>query len=165
LIEIITITKTAREEPMVQRHSRTPQDYVQWVSTLLAQQGSYGAVSALSQQVGVARQTLYRWKAKGEAALQAVFTQAHQGVDQQCPLERAILTLLVEGHASYRGIQQCLWTLLGQQVSLGKIAAVVQSAGKLAQNWISHHAPDTRRSLALDELYGSKHGEAYQSAG
>lgn len=146
---------------MVQRHSRTPQDYVQWVSRLLAQQGSYGVVSAVSQRLGVARQTLYRWKAKGEAALQAAFSQTHPAAEQQCPLERAILTLLVEGHASYRGIQRCLWTLLGQHVSLGQIAAVVQSAGKRAQDWISQHAPDNLRALALDELYGSKHGEAY----
>jgi len=71
------------------------------------------------------------------------------------------LTLLVEGHASYRGIQQCLWVLLGVHVSLGKIAAVVQQAGERAQQWMSHHVPATARGLALDELYGSTHGEGY----
>src|SRR5947209_8834342 len=146
---------------MVQIHSRTAHDYAQWVSTLVAHSGSYGLVSALSQQLGVARQTLYRWKAKGLASLEATFTPPPQGASAPCPLERAILTLLLEGHASYRGIQQCLWTLLGQRVSLGKIAAVVQGAGKLAQDWIARHAPETQRALALDELYGSKRGEAY----
>ncbi len=150
---------------MVQTHSRTAHDYAQWVSTLVAHDGSYGIVSVVSQQVGVARQTLYRWKAKGLAALEGAFAPTVGGAPPACPVERAILTLLVEGHASYRGIQRCLWTLLGQHVSLGKIAAVVESAGKLAQDWLGRHAPDTRRSLALDELYGSKHGEAYQSAG
>jgi hypothetical protein len=146
---------------MVQRHSRTAYNYAQWVGTLLAHSGSYGIVSMLSQQIGVARQTLYRWKAKGLAALETAFASRVQEVPAACPLERAILTLLVEGHASYRGIQQCLWILLGQHVSLGKIAGVVQSAGKLAQDWIGCHAPETRRSLALDELYGSEHGQAY----
>ncbi len=150
---------------MVQTHARTAHDYAQWVSMLLAHGGSYGIVSGLSQQVGVARQTLYRWKAKGLAALEAAFVPPAQGAPPACPLERAILTLLVEGHASYRGIQRCLWTRLRQHVSLGTIAAVVERAGKLAQDWLGQHAPDTLRALALDELYGSTHGEAYQSAG
>ena len=106
---------------MVQTHSRTAHDYAQWVSMLVAHGGSYGAVSVLSQQIGVARQTLYRWKAKGLAALEAAFVPTAQGAAPACPVERAILTLLVEGHASYRGIQRCLWTLLGQHVSLGQI--------------------------------------------
>src|SRR6266446_5600159 len=157
----VYIPITTREEPMVQTHSRTPQDYTQWVSRLLAHTGSYGVVSRLSQQLGVARQTLYRWKAKGQAALEAAFNAVAQRADRQCPLERAILTLLVEGHASYRGIQRCLWMLLGQQVSLGTIASVIQRAGKLAQQWMSQHAPASVRALALDELYGTEHGQAY----
>jgi len=146
---------------MVQTHSRTADDYAQWVSTLVAHGGSYGSVSGLSQQIGVARQTLYRWKAKGLAALEAAFAPMAQGAAPACPMERAILTLLVEGHASYRGIQRCLWTLLGQHVSLGQITAVVECAGKLARDWLGQHTPDTLRALALDELYGSTHGEAY----
>lgn len=47
-------------------------------------------------------------------------------------LERAVLTLLVEGHASYRGIQACLAELQGQHVSLGMISAIVQEAGARA---------------------------------
>ena len=146
---------------MVQTHSRTPQQYTQWVSRLLAHTGSYGVVTTLSQQVGVARQTLYRWKAKGQAALEAAFTPAAQRADGGCAVEQAILTLLVEGHASYRGIQRCLWTLLGQQVSVGTITSVIQRAGKLAQDWMSQHAPASLRALALDELYGRLHGQAY----
>ena len=151
---------------MVQRHSRTPYEYTQWVSRLLGHSGSYGIVSGLSQQLGVARQTLYRWKTKGQAALEAAFPPVVTGADDgPCQLERAILTLLVEGHASYRGIQRCLQGLLGLHVSVGKIASVVEMAGQRAQQWMSRHAPTTLRALALDELYGSQRGEAYQSAG
>jgi len=49
---IIIIITTTREEPMVQTHSRTPQDYVQWVSRLLAHTGSYGIVSRLGRACG-----------------------------------------------------------------------------------------------------------------
>ena len=151
---------------MVQTDSRTPHEYAQWVSTLLAQRNSYGVVSMLSQQIGVARQTLYRWKARGQAALEAAFSPvAPRAEGGPAHLERAILTLLLEGHASYRGIQACLQVLLGQQVSLGKITAVVQKAGQRAQEWIAAHAPVTARALALDELYGNEHGQGYQSAG
>ena len=147
---------------MVQTDSRTPHEYAQWVSTLLAQRNSYGVVSMLSQQIGVARQTLYRWKARGQAALEAAFSPvAPRAEGGPAHLERAILTLLLEGHASYRGIQACLQVLLGQQVSLGKITAVVQKAGQRAQEWIAAHAPVTARALALDELYGNEHGQGY----
>ena len=148
---------------MIHAHSSTPSQRVHWVSHLLAHSGSYGEVSHLSQMIGVSRQTLYRWKATGQAALEQalrpVSTPAKTESNGQ--IERAILTLLVEGHASYRGIQRCLWVLLGVQVSVGKIAAVVQSAGQRAQQWMSRQVPATARGLALDELYGSRHGEAY----
>jgi hypothetical protein len=146
---------------MIHTHSSTPSQRVQWVSELLAQEGRYGVVSQMSRSHDVSRQTLYTWKGKGQAALEAALACKQEPSESDQQLERAILTLLVEGHASYRGIQRCLWSLLGQQVSLGKIAAVVQSAGKLAQNWMGRHAPETLRALALDELYGSEHGQAY----
>ena len=146
---------------MLHTHSSTPSQRVQWVSELLAHAGRYGVVSQISRNHAVSRQTLYTWKGKGQAALEAALApkQAPWESDQQ--LERAILTLLVEGHASYRGIQRCLEMLLGVQVSVGKIAAVVQQAGERAQDWMSRHAPETLRALALDELYGSQHGQAY----
>jgi hypothetical protein len=76
-------------------------------------------------------------------------------------LERAVLTLLVEGHASYRGIQACLAVLLGQHVSLGTITAIVQEAGERAQRWLEQQVCEQARVLALDEQYSSKRGEAY----
>ena len=150
---------------MVHTHSSTGSQRTRWVSALLAHEGMYGEVSQMSRSSGVSRQTLYSWKAKGQAALEQalrpVRTQAEAESNGQ--VERAILTLLVEGHASYRGIQRCLWVLLGLQVSVGKIAAVVQSAGQRAQQWMSRHVPATARGLALDEMYGPTHGEAYRN--
>jgi hypothetical protein len=144
---------------MVYTHSSTPTQRAQWVSALVAQQGRYGVVSQLSQIAQVSRQTLYSWKAKGQSALEAAFEPKQpQGRTQ---LERAVLTLLVEGHASYRGIQACLAVLLGQHVSLGTIMAIVQNAGERAQGWLEQQVSEQGRVLALDEQYSSKRGEAY----
>ncbi len=146
---------------MIHSHCSTPSQRVQWVSELLVQEGTYGVVSQMSRSHDVSRQTLYTWKGKGRAALEAALARKQEPSESDQQLERAILTLLVEGHASYRGIQRCLWMLLGVQISVGKIAAIVQQAGERAQDWMRHHAPETLRALALDELYGSQHGQAY----
>jgi hypothetical protein len=115
----------------------------------------------MSSRDRVSRQTLYSWKEKGEEALQGVFTPKEQRAEQGLQVERAVLTLLTEGHASYRGIQVCLESLLGLHVSIGMITNIVQQAGKRAQEWLAHHLPKGMRALALDEQYGSKRGEAY----
>jgi Transposase, Mutator family len=148
---------------MGQEHCSTVSQRVEWVSQLVAHSDTYGVVTHLSQTIGVSRQTLYSWKAKGEGALEQALRPVRTKAEDESKVqvERAILTLLVEGHASYRGIQRCLEMLLGLHVSVGKIAAVVQSAGQRAQQWISRQAPATARGLALDELYGPTHGEAY----
>jgi hypothetical protein len=148
---------------MVQRHCSTASQRAEWVSQLLAHSGSYGEVTQLSQAIGVSRQTLYSWKATGQGALEQALRPASTPAKAEVHggVERAILTLLVEGHASYRGIQRCLLALLGVHVSLGKITAVIQSAGQRAQQWMSRQMPATARGLALDEMYGSRHGEAY----
>src|SRR5205823_8661747 len=97
--------------------------------------------------------------AKGRRALQAAFEPQQPQATIQ--LERAVLTLLVEGHASYRGIQACLAILLDQHVSLGTITAIVQEAGERAQSWLEKQVCEQGRVLALDEQYSSKRGAAY----
>jgi len=144
---------------MVPTHFSTGRQPVQAVSHLLAHEGTYGVVSQLSRSQQVSRQTLYSWKAKGRRVLEAAFTPKQPPEPLQ--LERAVLTLLVEGHASYRGIQQCLAVLLGEQVSLGTITAIVQEAGERAQGWLEQQVSKHGRVLALDEQYSSKRGEAY----
>ena len=84
-------------------------------------------------------------EARGLAAFEPKEPQA------TIPLERAVLTLLVEGHASYRGIQTCLAVLLDQHVSLGTITAIVQEAGARAQRWLGQQVCEQGGVLALDE--------------
>ena len=144
---------------MVPTHLSTGCQQVHIVSQVLASAGSYGVVSQLSRSQHVSRQTLYSWKAKGRQALEAAFTPRSPQTPHQ--MDRAVLTLLVEGHASYRGIQTCLAVLLGERISLGTITAIVQEAGTRAQGWLEQQGSEQGRVVALDEQYSSKRGEAY----
>jgi hypothetical protein len=148
---------------MVHTHSSTASQRAQWVSQMLAHEATYGEISQMSRSQRVSRQTLYAWKEKGQRALEAAFVpnQPQVRVAKPVDLQRAVLTLLVEGHASYRGIQTCLAVLLGQHVSLGTITAIVPSAGQRAQAWLEQQVTGEGRVLALDEQYSSKRGEAY----
>lgn len=146
---------------MMHIHSSTVSERVHWVSELIAGEASYGVVSQMSRKYEVSRQTLYSWKAKGHQALQEVLAPKQPQGEADMQLHRAVLTLLVEGHASYRGIQACLNELLGLSVSLGTISAIVQTAGQRAQGWLVQQVPVEGRVVALDEQYSSKRGEAY----
>ena len=130
---------------------------------MIAHAGEYGFVTALSQASGVSRQTLYAWEAIGLAALAAAFTPPASATVATPAVERAVLTLLVEGHASYRGIHACLDALGYAGVSLGTIAAIVAAAEQRALTWLATHAPASARPLALDELYGNDRRGAYLS--
>src|SRR6266566_9351422 len=114
-------------------HCSTAQQRAQWVSQMMAPTSPHGLVSQLSRTYQVSRQTLYRWKAKGEQALHqalgADWPQPSQGVS----VDPQVLTLLIEAHGSYRNIQTCLLKLFGTRLSLGRISQIVQQAGQRAQ--------------------------------
>lgn len=145
---------------MVQRHPSTLDQRTQAVVHLLAHAGEYGLVTALARELGVSRQTLYTWRARGQHALAQVL-----GPPRPLPpaptLDRQILTLWAEGHASYRGIQTCLHTLTGQWVSLDTITEVLATAQQRALTWMQTHLPPAPRPLALDEIYGRDRHGAY----
>ncbi|MCA1599241.1 MAG: hypothetical protein LC769_09540 [Chloroflexi bacterium] len=146
---------------MVQQHDSTAARRAQVVCQMIAHAGEYGFVTQLSRQLGISRQTLYTWTERGSQALEHVFRSVPAAPTGTPALERAILTLLVEGHASVRGIQACLRATTGQQVSVGTIVAVLAEAEARAVAWMSSHAPPTSRALALDEIYGRKRRGAY----
>ena len=56
--------------------------------------------------------------------------------------------MLIETHASYRGIQSNLKSLHGIHLSLGKIAGIVKEAGRRAQDWLERQQSSTPRTLA-----------------
>ncbi len=146
---------------MARRHGSTASQRVAWVSQLLAGSGTYGLVTLLSQTAGVSRQTLYTWAEQGRMALEQAFEPRDAERTVTPELERQVLSLLVEAHATVRGIQTSLWQVARRRVSLGTISAIVQEAQQRAQAWLGSHAPPSSRPLALDEMYGNDRRGAY----
>jgi len=146
---------------MVQRHASTPAQRAQVVTQMLAHAGDYGVVTQLSRTLGVSRQTLYTWASRASHALHQAFLPTPAAPPVPPALERAILTLLVEGHASTRGIQACLRATTRQRVSIGTISTIIAEAERRALAWMTRHAPPTSRAVALDEIYGRKRRGAY----
>jgi hypothetical protein len=146
---------------MARRHGSTAGERVGWVSQMLGGSGTYGLVTLLSRTVGVSRQTLYTWAEQGRSALEEAFQPRASEVVSTPEVERQVLSLLVEAHATTRGIQASLWQVTRRRVSLGTISAIVQEAQRRAQQWLATHAPPSSRPLALDEMYGNDRRGAY----
>jgi hypothetical protein len=122
---------------------------------------THGLVSQLSRAHQVSRQTLYRWSAIGRQALEEALGKHGLPTKRTTSVPILVLTLLIETHASYRGIQSSLRSLHGIKISLGKIAGIVKEAGQRAQRWMKQQQAETARALALDEQYSSQRGKAY----
>ena len=108
-------------------------------------------MSQLSRDHQVSRQTLYRWKAKVEEAIQEALSPAAAKCQRKVQIQRAVLILFVEAHGSYRGIQICMKELLGEDVSLETIGSIVNEAGTCAQRVLAKQKPTKDCALALDE--------------
>jgi hypothetical protein len=132
-----------------------------WVSQMLAGSGTYGLVTLLSQTAGVSRQSLYTWAEQGRVAPEQAFRPRETERTVTPEVERQVLSLLVEAHATVRGIQASLWQVARRRVSLGTISTIVQEAQRRAQAWLSRQAPPSSRPLALDEMYGNDRRGAY----
>src|SRR5918997_4220738 len=104
---------------MVHRHDTSSAHRAQVVCQMIAHAGDYGVVTQLSHALGVSRQTLSTWAQQGLHALEQAFGARSRAPLVTPSLERAILTLVVEGHASVRGIHCCLHATTGLHVSLG----------------------------------------------
>jgi hypothetical protein len=134
---------------------------VDLASRMIVHQGKYGLVSHLSRESNISRQSLYTLKARGQEAMERVFRPKQEATERMMQVERAVLLLFTEGHASREGIQICLEELLGVHVSTGKISSILHEAGKRAQDWLDQHIPKGRRDLAIDEQYSNQRAEAY----
>jgi len=93
--------------------------------------------------------------------MERVFCPKEHQSEESVRIRRAVLTLLVEGHASREGIQKCLEELMGVHLSLGAISAIIHQAGEKAQEQLKHCLPTGKRALALDEQYGNERGKGY----
>jgi hypothetical protein len=145
-------------------HPSTPAQRLQWASHLLAHSGEYGVVAALSRATGISRPTLYAWRDRAQHALLHAFTPTALTPKIPPALERDVLTLWVQAHASSRGIQTCLATLTQRGISLATITRILHDAEQRALTWFAQHAPPTVRALALDEIYANDRRGAYLNA-
>lgn len=141
-------------------HCSTVEERVHMISQMLAQP-THGLVSQLSRTHQVSRQTLYRWSATGRQALEEALGKQVVPMKQDLSVPPLVLTMLIEAHASYRGIQASLRSMHGIEISLGKIVSIVKEAGQRAQKWMNQQQATTPRVLALDEQYSSQRGKAY----
>jgi hypothetical protein len=146
---------------MGQRHGSTAEQQVQWSAEMIAHAGEYGMLTRISRESGLSRPTLYRMKARALAGLQQTFAPSPSGTPPTPAVERQILTLLTQAHATDRGIQTCLRHLTAQGLSMPTIVAILHAAEQRARTWMATHAPATPRALALDELYANNRTGAY----
>jgi hypothetical protein len=142
-------------------HCTTPADRIRLASSMLAYEGTYGFVSQLSREHDISRQSLYILKSRGREAMERKFCIKEQLTEWKSQIERIVLTLFTESHASREGIQHCIKEILGVHISTGKISAIIHQAGKRAQEYLKRHIPKGKRTIALDEQYSSQRGEAY----
>src|SRR5438067_7141176 len=117
---------------MHQGHYSTSAQRLRLASSMIAHEGTYGRVSELSRENTISRQSLYSLRARGKEGLERVFSPKEQKTEEKERISRAVLTLLVEAHASREGIQRCLEELLGVHVSLGAISTILHQAGQAA---------------------------------
>lgn len=138
---------------MVRTHPSTPLERAQWTAEMLAHPNHYGLITRLSREHNVSRPTLYAWRERAGQALLATFSPPLLSPAPTRSLERQVLTVLLDAHASQRGIQSCLRCLTQQGISLATINAIVQEATQRALDWMQTNMPRSTRALALDEIY------------
>ena len=118
---------------MHQSHCSTPAQRIRLASSMIAHEGTYGFVSELSREHDISRQTLYKLRAKGRNGMERVFHTEDEEIEGEVKLAKAVLTLLVEAHASREGILRCIEEILGVHMSLGTISSIIRRTGKQAQ--------------------------------
>src|SRR5207247_10076400 len=99
---------------MVHTHPSTPDQRAQWTAYRLAHRGEYGLITRLSREHGISRPTLYALREQAQQALRRTFTRPAPAPPVSPSLERQVLTVLVHAHASERGLQTCIRTLIGR---------------------------------------------------
>lgn len=140
---------------MVRTHPSTPEQRAQLSAEMLAHPNEHGLITRLSREHNLSRPTLYAWRERAQQALLAAFSPPEHSPALTRSLERQVLTVLLDAHASQRGIQSCLRTLTEQGISLATINAIVQEATQRALDWMQTTIPRSTRALALDEIYAN----------
>lgn len=138
---------------MAPRHPSTPAQRTALILPMLAPHRDYGLVTHLSQAGQVSRKTLYDWAGVARRGIEAALTPPTATPRRAVDRPRQVLSVLVETHASERGIQAALAAVTGESLSLGAISGIIQEAEGRALHWLATQAPPGARPLALDEIY------------
>lgn len=126
----------------------------------LGESRPHGMITWLAEVLETSRQTIYdigkAWAAREADEAQALATEeAESPGERRNRLARTVLTLLVAGSVSLRGVQLCLKEILGDSCSLGWLSELVNEAGQRAGAALA--AADwsgaTELILARDELF------------
>ena len=126
---------------------------VQLAASALAQQGQYGAVTALAQAHGLSRTSVYAYRDRAEEALDAVFSPPPEDAPlftldiHRADLVRSLIGLRVCAPTSTRDIEDLLPILYGHTWSHGTVHALLADA--------EQRAADFNRSV---DLAGITHG-------
>lgn len=138
----------------------TTNDKVDLAAASLALQGTYGAVTNLSEEYGVSRPTVYSARNQALVALLRVFDPEISGdylaalIVDEAQLKRTIVGLRVAGHNSLRAIEALLPILYaGLHVSYGKIQGILTEAEERAARFNATVDLSAIRAGALDEMF------------
>lgn len=125
------------------------------------QQGFYGAITDLARSFGVSRWLVYHLLHMVVPLLLEVATPKRPGPQPLCRevrvdkrhLDRAIVTLRVEGNVSLEGIQRSLEEILGIPRSIGYLSQVIAQAQQEATTFQRHLVYWVAGPGLLDELF------------
>jgi len=137
-----------------------PSSAVQLAVAALAEQGQYGAVTALAREHGLRRQEIYDLREVGRAALEAAFTPAEPATPGSFTLEitpadieRAVVALRVVTPASIRDIVAMVPILFGVDWSYGTVWNTLNLAEHRAAAFLKSVDLSGIESVALDEMF------------
>ena len=138
----------------------TTSQKVKCAAKALAGQGVHGTMSALSEEFGISRPTLYEARVAACETLEEHFEKgelAHRAVRVQvdeAQLRRAVVALRVMGANSLRAIEGLIPVLFpGVRISYGKIQQILSEAQRQAAEFNRTVELSGVSAGALDEMY------------
>jgi hypothetical protein len=141
----------------LQRTDLTTSQKIGFAAQALGRQ-EHGAKTALSEQFGVSRPTVYEAAATAEAVLERHFEQHAAGVVyvevDEAQLQRAVIALRATAPNSRRAIEDRVPVLYpGQHLSYGKVQQLLVEAESQAQRFNRQADLAAIQASALDELF------------
>jgi hypothetical protein len=135
--------------------------------TVAANSGVYGLVSGLAREYQTSRQFIYTLERRVVTAVEEALRPRKPGPTaspylleiDRAHLDRSILTMGMVGHASERGIAECLGTILQVKPSLGYVNGVLTRASRAASQFNEAlRLPLPEAEVGIDELYAQGKG-------